>query len=639
MPGYTYEIMKATSEGFSNEEVAEWLEIDNSTGAIHTRKHPIPEKVKLIRLYISMRKGKREVPVELIINVVDTADSAPFFSKGSYKAVTSEDTRVGSRLLQVKAEAESALKYSLEILKGPKDVLEIDYEGFIRNKARLDFESFRAISGRVHVVDADGNRAVTNFSLILIDANDNRPVFVNGSVFTAQIDESAKVTVLVRDVNDNAPVIHNSDLTHLTVSEDTPIGTTVTVISASDLDEGLFPFTCFFQYSAYFTGGKQEIVLKVNHTLFRVADEGKLVVAEKLNGYAGERLCSTIIARDTGEPPRTTTYPFCVTVYPASNSHFSPLIVFPKQNSIHYFDENVQYDELLRIKLLEEEHMGVVSYKFDETFKKDWENFSLNTSGSLSAKEPFDFEKKPVHELKILACRQANCSSVHVFISVNDRNDNCPIFPRQQFILFLKDFHLSVLENDRSPVPRQIGRIPAAMDGDFHADNTKVILAGNLKLLSNATSLTAMIDRCRQNLNYTVVLAHFLDDDGSFVEVDTALRRLVLSNSTARRELRNAYGLREKLPLTMSGVMALETVILAVLIAVFILLILCICLYCRQRRSYGRKLRQIATQAVVHNVSLSRQPTQKVNPYYATDVAPTTPRVMAPPPPLQSTEL
>ncbi|KHJ86272.1 hypothetical protein OESDEN_13982, partial [Oesophagostomum dentatum] len=406
----------------------------------------------------------------------------------------------------------------------------------------------------------------------------------------------------------------------------------------------------------YPLGGKQEIVLKVNHTLFRVADEGKLVVAEKLNGYAGERLCSTIIAKDAGEPPRTTTYPFCVTVYPASNSHFSPLIVFPKQNSIHYFDENVQYDELLRIKLLEEEHMGVVSYKFDETFKKkrmqifqDWENFSLNTSGSLSAKEPFDFEKKPVHELKILACRQANCSSVHVFISVNDRNDNCPIFPRQTFleqkfqvtaydchmacrdphkssngtiigILTVKDvndnfpkfsektYYATVIQSyplSESPISidAKTGEITASeplressysftvtvIDGANHDDSAGVMISvvtysqqtellfdapfefivrnekNIVKLLSNATSLTAMIDRCRQNLNYTVVLAHFLDDDGSFVEVDTALRRLVLSNSTARRELRNAYGLREKLPLTVSGVMALETVILAVL--------------------------------------------------------------------------
>lgn len=48
-----------------------------------------------------------------------------------------------------------------------------------------------------------------------------------------------QVTVLVRDVNDNPPMIHNSDLSHLTVSEDTPIGTTITVISVSDLDEGM----------------------------------------------------------------------------------------------------------------------------------------------------------------------------------------------------------------------------------------------------------------------------------------------------------------------------------------------------------------------------------------------------------------
>ncbi|VDK59455.1 unnamed protein product, partial [Cylicostephanus goldi] len=283
-----------------------------------------------------------------IISVVDTADTSPFFNKDSFIAVISEDARVGTRILQVKAEGESSLKYSLEILKGPTDVLEIDRDGFIRNKGKLDFELFRAISGRVHAIDEDANEAVTNFSLILTDANDNRPVFVNGSVFTVQIDESAEVgtvlnlpyplardgdvgnfsrllyslvgddghftidrttskisvsskldyetqrshsltvrcvdnagedpynevTVLVRDVNDNIPIVHNADLTHLTVSEDTPVGTTITVISTSDIDEG----------------GKQEVHLSVNHTLFRIADEGKLVVAEKLNGYAGERV-------------------------------------------------------------------------------------------------------------------------------------------------------------------------------------------------------------------------------------------------------------------------------------------------------------------------------------------------------------
>ncbi|ETN75849.1 cadherin domain protein [Necator americanus] len=819
MNGYTYEIMKATAEGFpvrfpykegyfpdklrkatffQDEEVMQWLEIDNNTGTIHTKKHPLPDKVKQIRLYVSMKKGKREVPVELIISVVDTSDNAPFFNKGSFKAIVSEDIRVGSRILQVKADGEPPIKYSLEIHAGPTDVLAIDGDAFIRNKEKLDFEKYRAISGRVHAFGVQGSEAVANFSLILADANDNRPVFVNGSVFTARVDESAdigtilnlpyplaldgdfgnfsrlsyaligddghfaidrrtsritltskldfeiqrshsltvrcvdndgdepynevfaSVTVLVRDVNDNAPVIHNSDLSHLTVSEDTPVGSTIAVIGTSDLDEG----------------GKQAVVVAANHSLFHVTDEGKLVVAEKLDGYAGERLCSTIVAKDSGNPPLSTSLPFCVT-----------------------------YDELLRIKLLEEENMGIVTYKFDETFKKDWERFSLNASGSLSTTEPFDFENKPVHELKILACRRINCSSVHVFISVNDRNDNCPIFPRQ-------DFQLSLTENDRSPQPRQIGRVPAAMDGDFHADNTKPgvrsyglyhqlrfprfqITAYDCHLAcrdphkSTNSSITGILTVKDVNDNFpkfsernyyaTVIQGHAspgshlaqvsatdpdeekeglrysisgsirtpkqsyplsespisIDaktgelsanevlrepsysftvtvtdggnhDDSASVVISVVtysqqtellfdapfefivrnerniVRRMFSTNSTARRELRNAYGLRDTIPITVKSTVALEIIILGVLLTVVGLLVLSLCLYCRQRHSYARKLRQITTQASAHDVSISRQPTQKVNPYYATDVSATTQRMMAPPPPpspLQSTEL
>uniref|UniRef100_A0A158P7R2 Cadherin n=1 Tax=Angiostrongylus cantonensis TaxID=6313 RepID=A0A158P7R2_ANGCA len=498
--GYTYEITRATSDGFADEGVLQWIEMDKNTGVFRTRQ-PLPERVKQIRLYLSMKKGKREVPVELIINVVNSSNSVPLFKKSSYKAVVAEDVGIGSRLLQVKADGENPIKYSLEISTGPTNLLDIDDDGFIRNLAKLDFEAVRYIEGRILARNQEGNTASTNFSIILSDVNDNRPVFVNGSVLSTSIDESAdvgfvlelsyplardgdegefsrllyslvgsedhfdidrrtstitlaskldyesqrshsltvrcvdnageepfnevfaSVIVLVRDVNDNPPVIHNSDLDHLTVYEDTPVGTSISTVSASDLDEG----------------GKQSVILDANHTLFSVTDGGKLVVAEKLDGHAGERICSHIQATDSGSPPLSVSYPYCVTVYPASNNHHSPLIIFPKPNSIHYFDENVRYDKLLRIKLLEEDDMGLVTYKFEQTFKK----------------------------LRILACHYLNCSSVHVFISVNDRNDNCPLFPRQVF-------HLSLVENDRSPPPRQIGHVPVALDADFHTDNTKV---------------------------------------------------------------------------------------------------------------------------------------------------------------------
>ncbi|KAK6014905.1 cadherin domain protein, partial [Ostertagia ostertagi] len=54
---------------------------------------------------------------------------------------------------------------------------------------------------------------------------------------------------------------------------------------------------------------------------------------------------------------------------------------------------------------------------------------------------------------------------------------------------------------------------------DFIKRNQKNIV----RLLSNATSLTAVVDRCRQNTNFTVVLTHFLDHNGEFVAVERAM--------------------------------------------------------------------------------------------------------------------
>ncbi|KAK6014903.1 cadherin domain protein [Ostertagia ostertagi] len=116
--------------------------------------------------------------------------------------------------------------------------------------SKLDYETQRSHSLTVRCIDNAGERAV-------------HEVF-------------ASVTVLVRDVNDNPPVVHNSDLSRLSVSENTPVGTTITVLSVSDADEG----------------GKQSVHLDANHTIFRINDEHNLVVAEKLDQYAGERVGS-----------------------------------------------------------------------------------------------------------------------------------------------------------------------------------------------------------------------------------------------------------------------------------------------------------------------------------------------------------
>ncbi|CAJ0952708.1 unnamed protein product, partial [Mesorhabditis belari] len=848
MPGYSYEILRATADGISENEVRKWVSIDRKTGVIHTLKKLDVDTVKAIKLAISMKKKKKEIPVELIIKIVDENDNSPFFKRAAYKANVTEDVAVGTPILQIKAEgtdAENLLRYFLVLNSSAGTPLEIDQYGTIRTKEILDFEKLQKIDGIVTVKDSLGHNASTNLTVFVTDVNDNRPEFKNGSVFTVYASESlpigaslsleyplatdrdsgrfgkivysiiggenhfainektsvitlkkeldyeiqrshsltiratdnggkkpynevfASITVYVEDSNDHSPIIHNADLTHLSVGEDAKIGDVVAIISASDADGG----------------GSQPVLITTNHTQFRVDETGKLVVAIQLSGYAGENICGHLTASDAGQPPRNTTTPFCVSVQ-GRRQGFLPLIVYPKPNSIHYFDENEHYDELLRLKMAKQEgEKEEYSYKFDQSFKKDWEFFEISPNGALTSKAPFDFEKKAIHELRVSACNdKRNCTSITLFISVNDKNDNCPIFQETSF-------QLTIVENERGPVPRKVGRIPSAIDSDYHADNKKIcysvdnpafffhpltdpflytnrsfdreqqdsfkltitaydcslvcvdplrpvnatlrgtiriedmndnfpkfaerifyktVIQGQngpgsqiakieaidpdeekdglrysikgvvrsekqtfgigespihvdertgeltaidllrepsytftlavidsaghedtvtvvvsligydqqtelifdapfdyirrneknlIRLLSSATALTAVIDRCRQNSNSTVVLAHFLDQNGKFVDVNQAIHTLMKSSSSARSELKNAYGLREASASVLPRPRTVEVLIIAAAFLLVLVLFVLLLIWCRQRNEYARKLRQISAQA------------------------------------------
>ena len=84
------------------------------------------------------------------------------------------------------------------------------------------------------------------------------------------------------------------------------------------------------------------------------------------------------------------------------------------------------------------------------------------------------------------------------------------------------------------------------------------------------------------------------------------------SNSTARRELRSAYGLRDVVipedgqprPVTITAVAGLAVV------ASVVALLVVACLCCRQKNEYNSKLRTISQQAVLHHATLGRPPTK-----------------------------
>uniref|UniRef100_A0A1I7X7G2 CA domain-containing protein n=1 Tax=Heterorhabditis bacteriophora TaxID=37862 RepID=A0A1I7X7G2_HETBA len=450
MPGYHYEIIKATANGHKDSDVLNWVEIDPTSGVIHTRKALSTNEVKQIKLYI----------MELIIKIVDNSDSTPFFNKDNYKAIISEDVHQGSHLLDVKTSGgddNSVIRYSLVVLKGPKDVVVIDNDGVIRSKKRLDFETFRSLAGRVIAEDNEGNVAATNFSILLTDANDNRPIFKNHSVFTVYVDESIPIGTIIDlpyPLATDQDSGKNSQLVYFLLGGDGhfDIDPRQVILMKS------FDFMLTINQRAHSltlrcvdNGGddpKNEVFAaeadNANHTMFRVDDKRQVVVAKSLRGYAGERLCSQMVAKDAGNPPLSNSVQYCITVFPASANHHSPLIVFPKPNSIYYFDENIKYKELLRIKLLEEGEMENIAYKLDEKFKKVCYTtesslffFKDPTLPVLYTNSSFDREQKKEYQITVVAydCL-LSCSdpyksrndSIIGIITIMDVNDNFPQF-------------------------------------------------------------------------------------------------------------------------------------------------------------------------------------------------------------------
>ncbi|CAJ0568132.1 unnamed protein product, partial [Mesorhabditis spiculigera] len=394
MPGYTYEILRATADGMPDDEVLKWVSIDRKTGVIHTIRRLEASDVKEIKLHISMKKKKKEIPVELIIKIVDANDNSPFFKRIAYKANVSEEAAIGMPILQIKAEGtdvENLLRYSLTtIFPETSTPLEIDQYGTIRTREPLDYEQFSQIDGIVSVKDSLGHLASANLTIYIDDVNDHRPEFRNGSVFSVNateslpvgaslaleyplatdrdggrfgkivysiiggendfaINEKTSVVVLKRALDFETQRSHSFTVravdnggkkpfhevllsTWEDANDHSPIihNADLTHLSVGE-DAKNGDIVAIISASDADASGADPVQITSNHTQFRVDETGKLVVAAPLSGYAGEKICGHLTASDLGVPMRNTTVPFCISVQGIRQADL-PLIVYPKPN-------------------------------------------------------------------------------------------------------------------------------------------------------------------------------------------------------------------------------------------------------------------------------------------------------------------
>ncbi|XP_063732907.1 LOW QUALITY PROTEIN: protocadherin alpha-3-like [Eleginops maclovinus] len=359
-------------------------------------------KHKLRLIAVDGGKPAKSGAIEITVDVLDVNDNSPVFTKESYSAILKENVPIDTVVIQVNAtdldqSANSEIIYSFgnDIDSTIIDVFSINSNtGEIKVIGKIDFEKSK--SYEIDIQASDKGQA------------------------PLKTDKSVMITVI--DVNDNAPEIEVTSFSS-SIKEDSKIGTTVALISVSDLDSGI--------------NGKVICIIKedVPFTLSPTLQEHMYAVVTKsqLDREVVANFEFIIIAKDTGEPSFSTEKTMSVVVSDVNDN--KP--VFLSSPYVFYITENNSPGaSVFSVKASDrdESDNAVISYHIlrDGSEGNKLTSF-LNTNsetGDISALKSFDFETLKTFQFQVVATDSGTpslSSNVTVNVFILDQNDNAPV--------------------------------------------------------------------------------------------------------------------------------------------------------------------------------------------------------------------
>ncbi|XP_035983400.1 protocadherin gamma-C5 isoform X8 [Fundulus heteroclitus] len=379
----------------------------------------------------------RSGTAEITITVLDINDNIPAFDKSLYKVSVAENASEGALIVQTKAaDIDEGQNGEIEYSFGshtPDSVLSIfnidSTSGRITLKGKLDFET------------------TTNYELD-VSAKDKGSPRMEGHCI---------VHVEVLDVNDNAPEIILTSRPK-PVSENSPNGTVVALISARDLDTGdngkvklHIPKKSNFALKPSFS---QNYALVTNTILDR----------ENVSVYNVE-----ITATDSGSPPLSSKKTIHVSITDVNDN--PP--IFTQPSYIVYLKENGVPGSILysvSASDLDSGENAKLSYSILDSKVQDVSVSSYvyinSDNGSIYSMHSFDYEKLKVFQIQVQAKDQgspplSSNATVHVFIL--DQNDNAPA------VIYPSSAALGSLSHQRMPRSAKAGHLVTkvtAVDAD-----------------------------------------------------------------------------------------------------------------------------------------------------------------------------
>ena len=257
----------------------------------------------------------------------------------------------------------------------------------------LDYEDKRQITFSVEAIDSNARNQLTGLTHVIIDVtdvNDNNPVFVYG----------------------NGQSSYN-----VTVTENLNVPSIVAVVDATDRDSGN---NAAIRY--HIVGGNED------NKFFLQEINGQISLIDKLNALQKNKYVLTIMAKDLGNPSRSTNTTVTINV----RRYFESIPQFFPSYAEVTFPENTELNTTIFSLFVNKTLPGSpVTLSFHSS--SQFEEFVLDGNNITLAKK-FDYEKKTNYRLIVIATDQEKDTAfAQILVRVQNLNEFRPEFTQQTY--------------------------------------------------------------------------------------------------------------------------------------------------------------------------------------------------------------
>ncbi|KAK9963692.1 hypothetical protein ABG768_006858 [Culter alburnus] len=360
------------------------------------------KNIKLLLTALDGGKPPKSGSIEILIDVLDINDNAPVFTKETYTVTLNENAPVGTTILQVNA---------TDLDEGKNGELIYALGNNVNNNLRRLFE-VNSITGEIILTDNLDFEVKDKYE-IDIQASDK-------GIVPLATDKS--VVIKIVDVNDNAPEIEVTSLSSA-IPEDSRPGTTVALISVTDLDSGV--------------NGKISCSLSddIPFKLMPLPQDNiySLVTSALLDRETKFQYDITLVAKDAGQPSLSSVKTITVLISDVNDNSpefsFSPYAFYVMEN-------NVPGKLLFSVSASDKDsnENAIISYHIwrESSEENKYTSFiNINPeNGEIYALKSFDFETVKTFQFHVLATDSGSpslSSNVTVNVFILDQNDNVPV--------------------------------------------------------------------------------------------------------------------------------------------------------------------------------------------------------------------